>query len=222
MIEEKTLILGLGTGCCGTLWLHGFLKQQEEMGVVTSEAVKFGWYYDNEIKKTDVPLNKWFESKANFVGDIGFCNLPHIKKLSSFFKKTKLIILKRNKEKTIKSLSSLFALNHNCFVPNTKKIWESTGWDKMFPKFPDLEEFPREVAFSSYYDHYYNICKYLSDLYENIWIETEKLSLESTKIEILNFCGFSKNKWNLNAEGKKNSHTIENQFDYINSWDCNL
>lgn len=203
-----TLLLGLGTGRCGTLWLHDFLQQQVESGKITNEAVKFGWYYSEEIEIIDEPIFTWYHDKGKFVGDVGSYTLPHVESISKYFDDVKLLVLKRNRKDTVDSWMRWVASRHNYWVPHTMGIWEDDGYDKVFPKF-DLENHPKEIAIGSYYDVYYDTCKMLEKKFNLLWIKTEDLELRKTQEMILEFCGFDKKLWNFDKCRKNENPKVE-------------
>lgn len=199
---SNRIILGLGTGRCGTVCLADFLKQQPDMALCTHEHLKWKWYDDCRI---DIKaFHKYSKFENAIVGDVGSFLLPHVNKIAEFFKETKIIVIQRNKEETIASWMVWTSKVHNYWVPHTKGIWENDGWDPMFPKF-DLEDSPKEQAISAYYDFYYDECKKLYKDFNILWIETEKLDELYTRKSLCEFCGFDLSKCNLDIECKKNA-----------------
>lgn len=203
-----TLLLGLGTGRCGTLWLHDFLQQQVESGNITTEAVKFGWYYSDEIEIIDEPIFSWYHDEGKFVGDVGSYTLPHVEAISKYFDNIKLLVLKRNRKDTIDSWMRWISPKHNYWVPHTMGLWEDDGYDKVFPKF-DLEASSKEIAIGSYYDVYYDTCKMLEKKFNLLWIKTEDLEERKTQETILEFCGFDKKLWKFDKCRKNENPKVE-------------
>lgn len=185
------IIIGLGTGRCGTVFLSEFLKQQPKIESCSHEAIKYSFIEDN-INTTYKQLNEAnCLNKEKCVAIVSAFALLGVDEISKFFQETKLIVLIRNKEKLIKSFMNWTKDGppNNYWVPNTKNIWHQTSWECYFPKFPELEEKTKEEAISAYYDYYYDCCYELSKKYSTIWINTEYLSNTNTMSKILDFCG---------------------------------
>lgn len=185
---KTDLILGLGTGRCGTLWLHDFITSQNIP--CTSEACKLGWYYNGNIDLTMEPMKTW--AKSNISADVGFPTLPHVNKLSNFFN-IKIIILKRNKTDVIKSFMQWIHIKHNYWVDHPHDCpYIDDGWDYIFPKFKSFEYKSKEEAINAYYDHYYQLCDLLEHKYPILHIKTETLDTKETQENILSFIGINK------------------------------
>lgn len=199
---SNTMILGLGTGRCGTLHLSDFLKQQPDMALCTHEHLKWKWNKEEQIRIC--AFNRYSSFENSIVGDVGSFLLPHVGKIAQFFKQTKIIILKRNKENTIASWMRWTNKVHNYWVPHTKGVWEDDLWDVMFPKF-DMEDAPKENVIGAYYDYYYEECKKLESDFETLWISTEDLDNDFTRKSICEFCGFNLSLCKLNIECKRNA-----------------
>jgi len=203
-VKNKTLILGLGTGRCGTSFLFDLINAQEGI-FCTNERINWGWYYNGEITKKLSPLKEWEESGKNKICDVGSYTLPHVRRLAEIYPEVRLIFIRRNRQATITSWLNWTNVFHNYWVPHKLEIWKDDPYDFLFPKFISLERFPKSIAIGSYYDLYYEECSRLALSYQHIWIETESLDEIKTKEKILDFCGFEKNKWNLDVECRRNA-----------------
>lgn len=200
---KKKLILGLGTGRCGTLFLFDFLSNQKNV-FFTNEAVRWGWYSKNTIDKKIYPIDVWLKSEKKIVGDIGSFTLPHVTKINKIFSDIKLIVLQRNLEQTVKSWIKWTNVKHNFWVPHKNGIWEDDIYDDLFPKF-NLEKCSKEDAIKAYYHFYYATCKKLEKKFQIFWLKTEDLNNIETKKSILSYCQIDKDDWNLDANCRKNS-----------------
>jgi len=200
---KTNLILGIGTGRCGTLWLHDFIKAY--IPHITSESCKLGWYYDGQFDLSIEPMKTW--SKTEIACDVGFLTLPHIEKLSKYFN-IKIIILKREKEATIKSFLNWTNIKHNYWINHKSDcFYERDGWDIYFPKFNDFEYREKRDVISEYYDYYYDLCNKLENKYDLLWIKTEDLDNLETQKDILMFLDIPITEIK-NTECRKNSGFI--------------
>lgn len=201
---SKTLILGIGTGRCGTLALCDFLRHQPEM-YCTTEAVKIPWYYEDEITEKSDPIFLWIKSDKKIVGDVGSYTLPHVRKIAKLFDDVRLLVVQRDKQATIKSWMKKTHEKHNYWVPHTLGIWKDDLYDPFFPTFKDMERKTKQEAISVYYDFYYDECKKLKSDFKTLWFKTEDSEKIETRKQILEFCGFDKSKWKLNVKCRRNS-----------------
>jgi len=146
-------------------------------------------------------------SKTEIACDVGFLTLPHIEKLSKYFN-IKIIILKREKEATIKSFLNWTNIKHNYWINHKSDcFYERDGWDIYFPKFNGFEYKEKYDVISEYYDYYYDLCNKLKNKYDILWIKTEDLDNLETQNIILMFLNISITKIK-NIECRKNSGFI--------------
>ena len=94
------IVIGYGTGRCGTQSLASFLNQQEGFNV-THEKVPLGWTPFNAHREQSI---KKFISTAEYViGDIGYYWVNHIDYMLKEYPKTKVINITRKDEEVIES-----------------------------------------------------------------------------------------------------------------------
>jgi hypothetical protein len=178
-----SLIIGLGTGRCGSVSLSKILSSQED-SYFTHEfgAIPRRWSRVTEFEKE---FEKHIQSGKSFFGDVASYNLE----LSKHYLKSgidlKAIILKRERSEVIRSFCSK-AKDRNHWMDHDGNWWSHDDWDKCFPKFDATS---REEAIGLYYDHYYNECEKL-DQTKCFWMETPELNDEGKVIEMLSWCGF--------------------------------
>lgn len=174
------VIIGLGTGRCGTVSLSRLLNLQEK-SKFSHELQRLPWVIDKER------FNKLYQrinlKEFNFVGDVSFYNLPYINLFLKKNKNTKFILLKRDREEVVRSfLKKTKTSNHFQKGAVTKHIW-----DECFPRF---EAKDKAEAIEKYYDHYYDLSKEIPN--DNIFkINTLELNNKNKCMEMLNFCGFT-------------------------------
>lgn len=156
----KKLIIGLGSGRCGTGSLAILLNMQPTACVTHEGFVPLPW-----IKSfTHFKFNFEFiinTYPGNFVGDVAFYHLPYVEWYMSYNPETKFVCLKRDKQDTLKSFIRLSdKFNNNHFTDRTSKYWndnwvldddDSAKFRNCFPKF----DANRNEAVSNFYDLYY-------------------------------------------------------------------
>lgn len=194
-IVEKNIIFGLGTGRCGTVSLSKLLSSQEDCAI-THELSKFRLPWEKNVNQFDFIMNSINSRSQKFIGDVGFYYLPYVEEILKN-KNSKIIILKREKQKVISSyVKKTTSMNH--WNEHDGKHWLFNSWDHCFPKFKTRT---KEEAISKYYDHYYDLCQRISQ--ENcFWINTEDLNNESVCLEMLKWCGFENPRFFIKHENR--------------------
>lgn len=177
----NNLILGLGTGRCGTVSLQRLLSIQENT-VATHEAMLLPWAINqNEYNNLVNHVNSF---DAGCIAEIGSWYLPYAMWLMKEFDNTKCIILQRDRSEVINSFQ---------IKTGNRNHWQTHNgmpcrYDKCFPKFDDAKS--KGDAIGEYWDLYYKICEMLPQ--ENcFWIDTNNLNNELKVKEMLQFCEIS-------------------------------
>lgn len=178
------ILIGLGTGRCGTTSLAHILNSAEgcEITHETSAArLALSWKFSEEgIKK----ILKGFQSSgARVSGDVAFFYLPYVEWVAKEAPETTFICLKRNREETIESyMKKTMHRDHW-----SRKCTNSDPWDRLYPKF---ETDDKREAIGMYWDMYYAEATRLEK--SGVRIKTFDMNLMNTKEgvkEILEFCG---------------------------------
>lgn len=166
---KKTLLLGIGTGRCGTLSLTYLLNRQPECSV--SHEMRPLPVWDGE--DTNVILDK-FKSIMTYAeepicGDIAFYHLNYLETIFQWYDNVKVIVLQRDKEETIRSFIAkmkewpgILPVNH--FSSLNRSRYAYTPFDNCFPKYA-MESSKECIA--QYYDDYYLKAKQLQNKYPN-------------------------------------------------------
>ena len=94
------IIIGLGTGRCGTVSLKHLLAMQLHTQA-THETMLLPHKY-NEHKYVQY-MRKLYNRKFRIAADVALWNLPYVTTILAEYPSTKFICLKRDKEETIQS-----------------------------------------------------------------------------------------------------------------------
>lgn len=181
----KNMIIGLGTGRCGSMSLANLLSFQSNC-LVSHEMGGRPWLPWKKDKDSFDNYYRLISSrKQQFTGDVSFYNLPYAVDYLSKNEKTVFVILQRDKQDTINSYLKKTEGRNHWIVHNGSK-WRLDSWDKCYPKF-DVTE--KEAALSAYYDHYYDLCEQLPQE-KCFWMKTSQLNNKQNCIDMLRFCGF--------------------------------
>lgn len=187
---KKQLIIGLGSGRCGTTSLYKLLNSQKNSFICHESKPLLTWIFDE--KKIDNKLKKILSKDKKYIGDVASYYLQYIEHIISKNPSTKFIILKRPKEEVVKSFINktkfLNFFKWNLWIRKPKK--KENKWSKMFPKY-NLNS--KEEAIAKYWEEYYSKADKLIKKYPlNIKIfNTSDLNSEQKVKEILDFCNIS-------------------------------
>lgn len=178
------LILGLGSGRCGSLSLANLLRAQEGCYSTHESLPHIQWKGGESRlffhkKRLDMLLKT-----HPFVVEVAHYYLPYFEQIIKWYPKVRVIVLKRNRAATIASFEKAVPhLNH----------WMNTGakpnvWDEMFPNF---EASSRAEAIGMYWDLYYKMIDELIKKYpEHVRLYAiEDLNNPLKQMEMLEFCG---------------------------------
>lgn len=176
----QTLIIGLGTGRCGTKSLTELLNNQID-SQITHEVPPIQPYQCTPAI-IEEKIKTILSRNAQFVGDIAFYHLNYIDIIRSLYSNVKFVCLKRDRKSTVQSfLRKVGKRNH----------WSATGprddWDKCFPTY-DVED--KTVAINKYYDEYYSIISKHKDI--PVYDMASCLNKRQPMRELLYYLGFDR------------------------------
>lgn len=184
-MENKKLIIGLGTGRCGTMSLANLLNFQIDAHISHEMGGKPMLPWKKKIPDFDHFMRVILGRKETYVGDIAFYLLPYWKELLKLNIETYFVVMKRDKEETVASYMTK-TLRENPFMLHEGKEWNHYDWDKCYPKF---DRQSKQQAVAAYYDFYYEKCLTLPQN-KCFWLATNELNEPSKVLEMLNFCRF--------------------------------
>ena len=180
LLENKRLIIGLGSGRCGTTSLAHLLNMQDDTDITHEDHVEgiFGLTRDSEVNLALFCLIDMLARDESIVGDIGYHWLKFVPTLMAFQGNKRFICLKRDKEETINSFV-------NYPIQKTNPMSNST----------------RE-EFENYYDQYYLQTDYYGMRYPETFrtFQIDSLNSETGQRDILNFLGFTNHKYDVGVK----------------------
>ena len=126
--SDKTIVIGLGSGRCGTLAFSNLLNQQANTDISHEWNKCLGLDWERASKeKTKIRLRHLTNRNAKFVGDVALWYLPYVEFLVQNHD-VKIIGLKRVKNDTVESFKNWFGrLNH--FPWMIKNDLNATGYN---------------------------------------------------------------------------------------------
>ncbi len=213
---SKKLIIGLGTGRCGSVSLSYFLNEQPGVkifheGRIDHEHNILKWDNDQEnLLKWIYNLEKISVSNQYF-GDIGMYFLHYVSFLIDQFPNIKFICLKRNREDVIKSYLKWTKTYNHWYNHNGENWQKEDYWDTAFPKFNEPD---KAKALGLYWDMYYEEIERLIEKYPQQirCFPTEALNSINSRNEILDFIEYQGER---NLEGQYHANKLPSRFDKI-------
>lgn len=184
---NKQLVIGLGTGRCGTWSLAKFLGKQEGASI-KHEASFLPWdYYPRGHKSV---VGELMRLDGGLVGDVGFYWLNYVCPTLDLVPDAKFVCLKRPKSETVESwLRHAGDVNHwtklGCMEWGVEDRFTNSSF--YFPKF----ELPKKEALEEYWELYYAIAESLVNIIPESFrvVELGDLNDEEGMDGILEFIG---------------------------------
>ena len=207
-IQDKTVVLGIGSGRCGTRAFSKFINQN--IGTyVTHEfnhCEDLSW--DDSISVNSPSLvgkrYKYFiDRKASIVGDVALWYLPYIEQFLEY-SNVKVIVLKRNREDTVKSFVKWFGGRKHFPWAIDDDRRDSGGryinhpmFDSCYPSFEwkNLSKVEVRHGAERYYDFYYKVVdRLVRACNDRIFVvdSYEALNNKTVKYAILKWLGAKK------------------------------
>jgi len=186
------LVLGIGTGRCGSTTLTRLLSLQPGAYISHEHAPLLPWkpcpqrYHFH--RERFIALLKM----RQYAGDVAHWWLPYLESIFQDFPDTRVICLKRDQQETVRSFElikgeGLAGVNH--WSAHDGKQWRRNLWDQCYP---DYDVKSRKLALMLYWDEYYAIVPEMQKerpgqirVFDPIQMDSE-----SGQKEILDFCGF--------------------------------
>jgi len=180
----KKLVIGLGSGRCGTVSLRDLLIH---IGFnATHELHLMPWNQNYDL--CDNIIKKILTRASSLVSDIGYYYLPYIPHIIKNHKNVKCICLQRDVNEVIDSFLKFSKYNY-WSTPYINR--EETEWDETFPTYPNKS---KSDAIRLYWEEYYNTASLLTKEYpDNIHLfdMNKTLNTEIGQKELFDFIEFT-------------------------------
>ena len=137
------IVVGLGTGRCGTHSLAELLNLQPGSDVYHEAKPPLLWR--NEPNPT-----RHLRRQAKLVGDVGFYYLPHVGQVWDALPEARFVCLIRPRAETVASFVRYMPRERNWL----QSYGDRSGWDASFPTYDSSLTF--EQAAGAYWDEYYD------------------------------------------------------------------
>jgi hypothetical protein len=192
--RTRRLVLGLGTGRCGSTTLSRLFEAQKN-GCFSHECPpRLAWNHDAETIDFHLRRFRLLLELFPMVGDVSHWWLPYFRLIRQHFPEVRAVVLRRDKEETVDSFLRIKgggqqgSINH--WVEHDGKFWRKNLWDDCYPKY---RADTMKEAIARYWDEYYLLAGQMeAEFPDQIRIyDIAALSDARGQQEILEFCGFA-------------------------------
>jgi hypothetical protein len=181
---KKRILIGIGTGRCGTTSLAHLLSSASGSTVTHEKpSIRINLPWKFEEKCASKAVETLVGGAGPTAGDVAFYYLPYVEWISRAVPDATFVCIKRDKSETVES-----------YMKKTKgrDHWSracrySDPWDRLYPKF---DTYDKREAIGMYWDMYYQESERLER--SGVRIKTFDMRLlndESGVRQILEFCG---------------------------------
>ena len=188
----ERLIIGCGTGRCGTVSLSALLCAQPGV-VATHERQPFPW---SSAPKPIAQAIEWWQAQrdhhatAKIYADVAFYWLTYVKALCEHFPDTHVICLQRNRDATVQSYlrktpwGDPWRHGYHDATCLMERLWAGC--------YPDYHCWPtKKAAIGAYWDDYYAMATILSSRYPfrfRLFPMESTLNTQAGQQALLDFC----------------------------------
>ena len=188
---DKKIVIGLGSGRCGTHSLKDLLNEVPDI-YATHELRGLPWLLDTwDAFGNLVELDSYADTiNKTIISDVGFYWINYIYFLREWFPGAKFICLKRAREKVVYSFYTKKP-TPNWWTHPASKYWDGGHrnmalYDICFPRY----DLPKEKAIGAYWDIYYGASFTYKHLFPETFMEIdmdEALNTDKGKRRIFDF-----------------------------------
>ena len=194
---HQAIVLGTGSGRCGTLSLARLLSRQPGVVVSHEEPPLLPWRPQSPREAIGERFARWRRLRpAHIVGDVASFYLPYVEEAIALEPAIRIVCLKRPREEVVESfcrwLDRVQPLPTNHWAEEPAAGWyHDPLWTRIFPQYPTQD---RREGIGRYWDEYYGRAEELSRRYpEHLRVfDTDKaLNTEAGLRELLSFVGIA-------------------------------
>jgi hypothetical protein len=186
MPQFPQLVIGLGTGRCGTQSLAVVLNRQDGARVTHERYGAIAWQGDEERVAAFVRLSATSPG-LDLAGDVGFYYLPYVEQILAIVPNASFICLKRDRKATVDSyLTKTPRKNH--WTQHNGVEWRFDAWDRCYPKYAADD---KAEAIGLYWDDYYHRAAALETAHPAAFrvFSTESLNTAPGQQAVFDFIG---------------------------------
>lgn len=156
---NQSIVLGMGSGRCGTFSLARVLGAQEGAAVSHEEPPLLPWRADDAAEVIRRRFARWrcMRPGAALVGDVASSYLPYVEEVVALEPAIRIVCLKRPRDEVVESfcrwLDAVHPLPTNHWAEQPAAGWyHDPLWTRIFPQYETQD---RQAGIARYWDEYY-------------------------------------------------------------------
>ncbi len=191
--KERSLIIGLGTGRCGTQSLARLLSLQKHYKVKHELGKPLPWAFSL------FAIEKKVEELKCYNGDIAFYYLNYVRYLKKNYPNIKFVCLKRDRNETIESYL-IKSEDRNNWLNHNETQWKKSP--VFYNSYPKYNVQTKREALEQYYDDYYKQAEIFAFEFPGLFkvFPMQYLNTDKGVTQILSHCGFTLKEMILNTD----------------------
>lgn len=217
MISEKQIIIGLGTGRCGSQSLASLLDSQGNTSVTHECEAVLPWVVNIEMLENKLQQISTRPTKR--IGDVAYYYLPYLPYLLENYPNIKFICMQRPMTETVVSYMKKTTGRNHWNYYNQNDFWRTdVTYDPTYPKYQALSpekaykqrhtldnevlseekmaQKIKEYAIAQYWRDYYTLAETYENNHPNRFkiVQMRDLNHENSVNTILDFCEISQKR----------------------------
>jgi len=158
MNDTPHIVLGIGSGRCGTLSLAQLLDKQPNASVTHERRPLLPWNVVDVERVVSERVKRLCELGTTLVGDVASFYLPYIETFIALAPEIRVVCLRRDRESVVESFSRWSDTAHSAPTDHwslepAAGLYHDPVWSTIFPKY-DVSS--RAEGIGRYWDEYYN------------------------------------------------------------------
>jgi hypothetical protein len=212
---KQRVILGIGTGRCGTHTLAQILSRQPDARVTHEERPLLPWSAEDGGALIRERMARWGRTRIEgLVGDVASFYLPYVEEALGAEPEVRVVCLKRPREEVVQSfcrwLDTVHPLPTNHWAQEPGAGWHHDPvWTRIFPQY-DMQD--REEGIRRYWEEYYARVEELAGRYPGrirVFDMQTAFNTDAGQRELLTFAGVAPEKQVLGPAHTNQSEQVK-------------
>jgi hypothetical protein len=158
--SETTIIIGCGTGRCGTTSLGRLIEGCQDVVCTHERRPLLPWRFNEDLYQDRV--RELTSLSASWVGDIAPSYLPYVERFIETIPKIKVICMERDRQGVIESYVAKTPWQHHWYEHDGTEWFKNELWGPTFPKY-NIKD--KAQAIGMYWDEYHREIRRIAQRY---------------------------------------------------------
>jgi len=182
----QTVVIGCGTGRCGTESLSKLIAGCQQAFCTHERQPLLPWSYSKE--RLQARVHDLLHADSAVIGDVAYYYLPYLERLIEMIPALKVVCLERARQEVIDSFMWK-TQGWNRWYEHDGIAWaHDPFWDVTYPKYPIAH---KSDAIGTYWDEYHDTIRHIADQHPvNVRImETKTMNTRTGQETLFDFIG---------------------------------